>query len=100
VYPIHTVYDRIFGDFSAHHTVCTLIKWFWPTLHLCRINCVELIVFKIRNKLSFRATLYTVEAHICACLNMRTTHLCAFIQELNQKNSSGNILFIRVGHTA
>ena len=34
---IHTVYDRMYGDFPAENTVCTLYAginiWFWPTLN-------------------------------------------------------------------
>jgi len=36
---IHTVYDRMYGDFPAKNTTCTLYipinVWFWPTLALC-----------------------------------------------------------------
>ena len=38
---MHTVYDRMYGDFSAYNTVYTpyihICVWFWPTLLICHL---------------------------------------------------------------
>ena len=42
---MHTVYDRMYGDFPAKNTVYTpyicMYVWFWPSLYIGFPNCIK-----------------------------------------------------------
>jgi hypothetical protein len=61
---ICTVYDRIYGDFPAKNTVCTLYihinVWFWPTLLMC--HCTPVMQHQLLCHISLPAVVHAHKA--------------------------------------